>query len=160
MTLERYNYTIGKDGCRYEFFSEGPKGVIKKVVLYDEFTELEDKAFNLAFGDWDEINDKINDHVISNNMDTKKVLATVAATVLHFTEHHPDAIIFAIGSFLARTRLYQIGIVMSLWEISNLFDLQGFKDYSKDPYFIKKHEQALAFLKKAGIPEDFKKKKK
>jgi len=34
------------------------------------------------------------------------------------------------------------------------------KDYSKDPYFIKKHEQALAFLKKAGIPEDFKKKKK
>jgi len=128
MTLERYNYTIGKDGCRYEFFSEGPKGIIKKVVLFDEFTELEENAFNLAFGDWDEVNNKINDHVTSNNMDMKKVLATVAGTVLHFTEHHPHAIIFAIGSSPAPTRLYQISIVMSLWEISNLFDLKGFRN--------------------------------
>ena len=34
------------------------------------------------------------------------------------------------------------------------------KDLSKDPYFVKMHEEAWEFLKKAGIPEDLKKKKK
>lgn len=34
------------------------------------------------------------------------------------------------------------------------------RDYSKEPYFIKKNEQAWRFLQKAGIPEDIKKKKK
>ena len=31
------------------------------------------------------------------------------------------------------------------------------KDYINDPYFIKKREIASAFLKKAGLPESFKK---
>jgi hypothetical protein len=34
------------------------------------------------------------------------------------------------------------------------------KDYSKDPYFVKKKERGAAFLKKAGIPEEFKRKAK
>ena len=29
--------------------------------------------------------------------------------------------------------------------------------YKKDPYFVKKREMASAFLKKAGLPEKFKK---
>lgn len=29
------------------------------------------------------------------------------------------------------------------------------KDYTNDPYFIKKRETAEAFLKKAGLPESF-----
>jgi hypothetical protein len=31
------------------------------------------------------------------------------------------------------------------------------KDYTNDPYFVKKREIASAFLKKAGLPESFKK---
>ena len=31
------------------------------------------------------------------------------------------------------------------------------KDYINDPYFVKKREMAAAFLKKAGLPESFKK---
>lgn len=30
-------------------------------------------------------------------------------------------------------------------------------DYINDPYFVKKREMAAAFLKKAGLPESFKK---
>lgn len=30
------------------------------------------------------------------------------------------------------------------------------KDYTNDPYFVKKREIASAFLKKAGLPESFK----
>jgi hypothetical protein len=31
------------------------------------------------------------------------------------------------------------------------------KDYTNDPYFVKKREIASAFLKKAGLPDSFKK---
>jgi hypothetical protein len=33
------------------------------------------------------------------------------------------------------------------------------KDYSNDPFFIKKREAALKLLKKTGLPESFTKKK-
>lgn len=31
------------------------------------------------------------------------------------------------------------------------------KDYINDPYFVKKREEAAAFLRNAGLPESFKK---
>ena len=34
------------------------------------------------------------------------------------------------------------------------------RDYSKDPAFVKKAEEATAFLKKTGIPDRFRKKNK
>jgi hypothetical protein len=34
------------------------------------------------------------------------------------------------------------------------------RDYSNDPYFVKKAEKATAFLKKNGLPKDFQKKTK
>ncbi|WP_160290277.1 hypothetical protein [Flavihumibacter solisilvae] len=33
------------------------------------------------------------------------------------------------------------------------------RDYSNDPFFIKKREEAEKFLKRAGLPESFKTKK-
>lgn len=33
------------------------------------------------------------------------------------------------------------------------------KEYANDPFFIKKRETALKFIKKAGLPESFKKQK-
>ncbi len=35
---------------------------------------------------------------------------------------------------------------------------KGTADYSNDPFFKKKHEQAIAFIKKHGLPEPPKKK--
>jgi hypothetical protein len=35
---------------------------------------------------------------------------------------------------------------------------KAIKDYSNDPYFIKKREKSLKLLKKTGLPESFTKK--
>jgi hypothetical protein len=37
---------------------------------------------------------------------------------------------------------------------------KNLKDYSNDPFFIKKRESALRLLKKSGLPDSFKKKKR
>jgi hypothetical protein len=107
MYLDRYKYSINESFSDYEFFSEGPKGSIKKIV---RFTSIDKNIFNLAFGDLIEATGKINDIVVTNNNDSHKVLATVAATVHDFTIQYPKAIIFAKGSTHSRTRLYRMGI--------------------------------------------------
>ena len=114
MNLEKYPVVSDNDHRAYEFLSEGPNGTIKKVVFYQE---IDENIFNLAFGDWDEINQKIDDGARSNNNDRDKVIATVASTIIDFMKYHPDATVVAKGSTSARTRLYQIGIFSHLQEI-------------------------------------------
>jgi len=107
----------------FEFVSEGTKGQIKKMVQYtDTGTE---NVFNLAFGDYDENTNNINDISITNNGDSTKVLATVASTVYAFIEKHPNAWIFATGSTVVRTRLYRMGITNNIEEIIADFDVYG-----------------------------------
>ncbi len=43
---------------------------------------------------------------------------------------------------------------------SDVIIVKKVRDYSKEPYFKKKAEKAMAFLKKNGLPESFTKKKK
>ena len=108
MTITCYDYLVSADKFNYEFFSEGPKGRIRKVVWFTRISQ-ENFSFNLAFGDLD---DKgiFSDLIISNNHDAEKVLATVARAVMSFTNLYPEAIIYAEGSTPARTRRYQMGI--------------------------------------------------
>ncbi len=54
--------------------------------------------------------------LFQNNPDKEKILATVAATVVEFTNHFPYVMVYAKGSNAARTRLYQNGIFAS-WSI-------------------------------------------
>jgi hypothetical protein len=54
------------------------------------------------------------------------VLATVASTVIAFTNRFPAVRILIEGSTIARTRLYQMAITVHLEEISQDFDIQGF----------------------------------
>lgn len=108
----------------YEFVSEGKKGSVKKMV---QFTETgTENVFNLAFGDYDEQTNSINDLRVTNNGDSLKVLATVASTVYAFIEKHPNAWVFATGSTNVRTRLYRMGITNNLVEIKEDFDVYGF----------------------------------
>jgi hypothetical protein len=55
-------------------------------------------------------------------------LATVAATLFEFTDKHPDANIIAVGSTLARTRLYRIGITNNLEAIEKDFKIYGLEN--------------------------------
>lgn len=128
MNIEKYLF-ISKDNHQaFAFNSCGPKGTIKKVVLFSQINEWDENIYNLSFGDWDEIKQEIDDKVISNNGDREKVLATVAATVLEFSKHFPKTLIYVKGSTESRTRLYQIGISNYLGEINEFFDIYGFRN--------------------------------
>src|SRR6476659_8472506 len=116
MNLERYIYFTNPDFKDYEFYSEGPKGKIKKVVRFSRISE-DPVVYNLGFGDEDE-DGSVNDNAISNNGDRDKVLATVANTIIDFTNHHGNHYIYAAGSTESRTRLYQMGI-SQLWDKIN-----------------------------------------
>ncbi|SKC13570.1 DUF6934 family protein [Dyadobacter psychrophilus] len=108
----------------YQFISEGPKGLVRKSVIFSD-TNVEN-VYNLAFGDYDPMTDTLDDLSNTNNGDSKKVLATVAATIYTFTEKYPEAWITATGSTKARTRLYQMGIANNLAEIVKDFVIFGY----------------------------------
>jgi hypothetical protein len=125
MNLEKYAIESDERHLTYEFFSKGPKGVIKKGILYEE---IKKNVFNLGFGDWNDHDKTIDDNVRSNNNDRDKVLATVAATVIDFVRHHPTALIVAKGATSSRTRLYQMSILANWQQISELFNIEGFRN--------------------------------
>ncbi len=143
MHLDRYSVSTDHQHSTYEFLSQGPKGTIRKVVL---FQPLGKAVFNLAFGDWDEVAQAIRDDIRSNNADRDKVLATVAFAVIDFMEYRPDAILFAQGATPARTRLYQIGINNHWQEISQLYEVEGFINGTWEPFL--RHRNYEAFVLK------------
>jgi hypothetical protein len=124
MNLERYDY-FTNDYQAYEFYSEGPKGRIRKLVIFSKVPDTEPSIYNLAFGDAHLVTGKLDDEVISNNEDRDIVLATVANTIATFCDHYGNHYIYAEGSTPSRTRLYQMGIA-GLWdEISQDFEVYG-----------------------------------
>lgn len=145
MNLPKYSVGSDNNHLTYEFLSKGPKGAIKKVVLYQE---IDDNVFNLAFGDWNEVKQKIDDSVRSNNDDRDKVLTTVGSTVIDFIRHHPKAIIFAAGITPGKTRLYQMGINANWNEIDELFDVEGFYRGNWERFERSKNYQAFTLKPK------------
>jgi len=126
MELPRYKIFYERSRRVFEFNSVGPKGETSKLI---RFTKMRVKGvFNLAFGDKKPGTNEIDDEVISNNGDTKKVLATVANGVDMFTREYPSTWIFAVGSTRPRTRLYQMGINKYLHEIVKDFEVYGLID--------------------------------
>ena len=123
MKLPKYPLASSDKMMTFEFISEGPKGLIHKLVRYQS-TNLKD-VYNLAFGDKDLTTGNIDDTVISNNADSEKVLATVVATIYAFTDKYPDTWIYATGSTKARTRLYRMGISKFLTEVDEDFEVLG-----------------------------------
>lgn len=142
MRRDKYPVTIGETLMVFEFVSEGIRGSIPKLVIYSE-THLHN-FYNLGFGDKDETTGQIDDEVITNNGDSEKVLATVASTLYIFMDKFPDAMVFAMGSSKARTRLYRMGISNHLAEIQKDFDVYGLVGNSWKPF--EKQTEFIAFL--------------
>lgn len=124
----------------YQFFSQGPKGKVKKVVRY---TEIGRNIYNLGFGDFDEETGEISDTVVTNNNDSRKVLATVAATVNDFTLFYPDALIIPKGSTESRNRLYRMGISSAFDELNRDFEIFGLKDEKWEVFQVKNVYEAF-----------------
>lgn len=147
MKHPKYNYRSESSLQVYEFISEGPKGLIKKLVIYTETTS--ENVYNLGFGDFDESTNGINDLSVTNNGDSLKVLATVASTVYAFTERHPDAWILATGSTSVRTRLYRMGITNNLAEIETDFIILGYtKNEEWEKFIVGEDYEAFLLTKK------------
>lgn len=126
MIAERYTVQFGANFQVFEFDSDGPKGKVRKIVQYTEINVK--NYFNLGFGDKNPKTNAIDDLIVTNNGDSQKILATVASTLFEFTKHYPEASIIAVGSTLARTRLYRIGITNNLEAIEKDFLIYGLKD--------------------------------
>lgn len=122
MLFPLYELEADKSLELFEFVSVGNKGKIAKIV---QFLQISGNLYNLGFGDKDAITGKISDTIVSNNGDSRKVLATVAASVYAFTGKYPNAVIYATGSTKSRTRLYRIGISNNLDEILKDFEVLG-----------------------------------
>ena len=142
MRNERYELELETDATIFEFTSVGPKGNIRKRVIYSK-TQVEG-LYNLAFGDKDLNTGEIDDTVITDNKDSLKVLATVAFTIYTFVKAYPSAWVGITGSTKARTRLYQIGISNNLEYIMADFVVLGKKDKVWHPF--EKNTEYEAFL--------------
>ena len=125
MNLEHYAYQTSESLLDYEFYSEGPKGAIKKVIRFMLVTVEGYSYYNPGFGDWNEAEKKIDDFIVSNNHDAEMVLATVASAVINFTDHYPELTIYAEGSTASRTRRYQMGINKYREDIEPVFEVHG-----------------------------------
>jgi hypothetical protein len=142
MNLEQYNIEAAPDFMEYSFYSDGPKGAIKKVVRFTKVNFSSFIYYNLGFGDWNEQEKRIDDFVVSNNQDAERVLATVAATVIDFSNHYPDVLIYAQGSTSSRTRRYQMGInkywqdISALFEVYGLIEDEGFNPFERGTNYI------------------------
>ncbi|MFI5196687.1 MAG: DUF6934 family protein [Chitinophagales bacterium] len=148
MNLERYEYVVNEMLLDYEFESDGPKGKIKKLVSYVPQNVGGITYFNLGFGDLNVETGKINDLAISDNKDTEKILVTIAATVLEFTQHFPDIMVYAKGSTPARTRLYQMGIAANWNEIKIALKVFGFVNGKWQPFEKNVNYEAFLAIRK------------
>lgn len=128
MNLERYQYFESNNYHDFEFYSEGPKGRIRKLVTFTKVADTNNSLYNLAFGDPDPITGELDDTAISNNQDRDIVLATVANTIATFCDHYGNPYVYAEGSTPSRTRLYQISIAKLWKEISIDFEVYGLKN--------------------------------
>lgn len=127
MQLEQYEVDISGEHTVYEFVSVGKQGRIEKVVAYTPIGE-ESSYYNLGFGDVDEEIGDWNDKVVSDNGDHRKVLATVAATVVDFLNYRPEATIYAEGNTNLKNHLYRRSIEGIIDRISQYYEVEGYTE--------------------------------
>ena len=144
MNLPHYNY-LTSDFQAYEFYSEGPKGQLKKIVTFSLIQD-EPTIYNLTLVDVNPISGLTSDLTVSDNGDRDIILATVAYAVKDFSAHYGSHFIYVKGSTPVRTRLYQMGIAGLLEEISMDFDVYGVIEDTAHPF--QKNVNYEAFLVK------------
>ena len=144
MRNEKYSVEISQASMTFDFVSEGPKGLIPKRVEYRQFGDR--NIYNLGFGDLNVETGEIDDTVVTDNNDSKKVLSTVASTVYTFTEEYSDAIVYARGSNAVRTRLYRMGISNNLEELTQEFDVYGFSSNRGWTVFEKNKDYSAFYI--------------
>ena len=116
---DEINYSPGSNA--YSFNSEGSKGVIPKIVVFQTLGEPD--HYNLFLSDF--INGQIQgDDVITDNGDIGKVMGTIVQIVNDFTEKFPSYRIIINGSDQTRKRLYGRIIFNNYRDFSKYYDIE------------------------------------
>lgn len=143
MHLDSYKLLARQDMLRFEFYSDGPKGLLKKEIEFTKLYAMDriTSAYSISLLDMDIFGNYVRDKVATSNGDGDKVFATVAKAIIQFSNMYPKALIHAQGSTAARTRLYRIQISKMIDLIGQEFEVIGvlesgvWETYEKDrPY--------------------------
>lgn len=129
------------DENTFSFISIGRRGLILKVVRFDE---IEDEIFNLGFGDFDFEKQALSDTIVSDNGDMENILATVLSILNNFLQNNPKSSVLVVGSTLSRTRLYQMVINRYYDDFSSFFEIFGRKHGQFEVF--QKNENYESFL--------------
>lgn len=116
MDLPKYHISANEDQTVFQFISDGPKGKINKIVLFQHMNEPE--LYNLALADLDKKTGQLDFDSKSNNGDRDKILSTISEIVYAFFSARPNYLIYFKGSDVTRTRLYQMAISNYLAELN------------------------------------------
>ena len=81
--------------------------------------------WNLGFGDYEPISERIVDDVITDNGDGRQVLATVAATLIDFFKAYPAETVIFTGSDKRRTLLYNRAVMQYRNDFRSIFTVIG-----------------------------------
>ncbi len=107
MNSESYNtHEIPTALWALSFNSNGPKGIIEKLIKYEELPSLP-VFVNLGFGDRIGNTLDFDDRAESKNGDGEKIMATVVQTIPLFFNRFPDKIIAVQGSTSSRSYIYR-----------------------------------------------------
>ena len=133
MNLPKYDIISNKSLQIFSFISEGEKGNIEKIVIFEETDK--DGIFNLVLVDKDPITGVLDDEIVTNNGDTEKVLARVISIIYLFTEKNPAAYVYVEGSSYSRNRLYRRSVTKFLKEALEDFTIWGILPNKNIEYF-------------------------
>ncbi len=139
-------YPIRQEGnLTFSFLSEGPKGRIEKLVKYDQ---MDEETFNLGFGDRIGGTMNFDDKVVTDNGDTRRVLATVVATLEEFFKTYPSMYVYMEGSDEKRTRTYCWIVKNNRRQFENQFNFWGGFGNEYEPFESDRNYQFILISKK------------
>jgi hypothetical protein len=142
MNHPHYEVRSSVNSQHYTFVSEGPKGKIVKLVDYFFLPDL--GVWNLGFGDYNWETGQIDDQIVSDNGDGRKVLATVVFTLINFFDEYPNETVIFTGSTNLRTQVYGRIIANYFQDFSAQFVVKGL-DESFNEYPFNSIQQFAAF---------------
>lgn len=137
-----YWFKVNPDGDVYEFDSEGPQGIIHKVVRFDEMAP---GIYNAALGDMKE-DGTIDFEASSNNGDYFTVIDTVADIIHYFSNKHANTNIYITGTDDRRKAAYQRKLTAALQSSVIKFAFWGLKEEGGNWELFNKSENYVAFL--------------
>lgn len=115
------------------FTSEGVRP-IEKTVRFSKIHKLGQTYYNLAFGDYDSETDQLDDKVVTDNGDMRRVLRTVVSIVEVFFSEHPTERLHIDGSDAIRHSYYHKLLHDYSDLITRLYNIEGSSNGKVEPF--------------------------